>query len=181
MTESKVIAETIAWIHSVVIGCHFCPFAAKAMLGKGVHFVVVEEATEKVAVESLLQQLHYLDETAEIETAFIIFPNHFTDFHSYLKLVSSAEKLASRYGYDGIYQVASFHPDYCFVGSDADDPANYTNRSIYPMLHILRESSITNALKYYAHPEGIPQRNIEFAREKGLLYMQLLRASCLAK
>jgi hypothetical protein len=179
MTEDKVIAETIAWIQSIVIDCHFCPFAAKVMDDKAVHFVVLEEATEQPALTALLEQFQYLNDTEDVETTFLILPNGFNDFHSYLALVASAEKLARRHNYEGIYQIASFHPDYCFAGSDADDPANYTNRSIYPMLHLLRESSITQALQHFPHPELIPQRNIDFAREKGLQYMKLLRESCL--
>lgn len=90
-----------------------------------------------------------------------------------------AERLISKENYDGIFQIASFHPDYCFEGSDENDPANYTNRSIYPMLHILREESLTKALNLYPNPEDIPAHNIAFARQKGLKYMQLLRAACL--
>ncbi len=178
MTEKKVIAETIAWIQSIVIDCHFCPFAAKVMADKAVHFVVLEEASETMALETLLEQFQYLKDAVDVETTFIIFPNNFGDFHSYLALVASAEKLARRHHYEGIYQIASFHPDYRFAGSDVDDPANYTNRSIYPMLHLLRESSITQALKHFPHPELIPQRNIDFARQKGLQYMKLLREAC---
>jgi hypothetical protein len=76
--------------------------------------------------------------------------------------------------------VASFHPDYCFESSPADDPANFTNRSPYPMLHLLREESIEKALEHYpGDPEEIPENNIRFAREKGLAYMKILRDSCL--
>ena len=178
MIENKVIAETIAWIQSIVIDCHFCPFAAKAMADKSVHFVVLEEPSEKLTLGSLLEQLRFLDEAVDVETTFLIFPNHFAEFPSYLELVALAEKVVTRNHYDGIYQIASFHPEYCFAGSDADDPANYTNRSIYPMLHILRESSITHALQHFLHPKLIPQRNIDFAREKGLVYMKQLREAC---
>ena len=177
--EDKAITQTIAWIKSVVIGCNFCPFAAKPMLQKQIRYLVVEDANKERALDSLLNEFNFLDETSAIETTLIIFPDHFSDFASYLALVSAAEKLLSKQGYDGIYQVASFHPDYYFAGSDPDDPANYTNRSPYPMLHIIREESITNALKHYKDPEGIPGRNVEYAREKGLAYMQLLRAACM--
>lgn len=179
MTEKKVIAETIAWIQSIVIDCLFCPFAAKAMADKSVHFVVLEEVAEQPVLTALLEQLQYLNDTADVETTFLILPNGFKDFSAYLALVASAEKLVRRHHYEGVYQIASFHPYYCFAGSDPEDPANYTNRSIYPMLHILRESSITQALQHFPHPELIPQRNIDFARTKGLEYMQLLRDSCL--
>lgn len=177
--KDKVITQTIAWIKSVVIGCNFCPFAAKAMTQKSIRYVVLEEATREGTLASLLDELQYLDQHDDIETTFIITPNAFSDFTSYLTLVSAAEKTSSRQGYDGIYQIASFHPEYIFADSAPDDPANYTNRSIYPMLHLLREESITQALKHYKDPEGIPQRNVEYARERGLMYMEMLRAACI--
>jgi hypothetical protein len=179
LPDSEIINHTIAWIKSVVIGCNFCPFAAKPLLQKQIRYVVVEEATRDKALDAVLDEMHLLDQTIGIETTLIIFPNHFLDFASYLALVSAAEKVMSRHGYDGIYQVASFHPDYCFAGSDSYDPANYTNRSIYPMLHLIREESITNALKHFKDPEGIPGRNVDYAQEKGLVYMQMLRAACI--
>jgi hypothetical protein len=94
-------------------------------------------------------------------------------------LVNLAEKLLFDKGYEGVYQVASFHPLYQFEGAQLDDAANYTNRSAYPMLHLLREISIDKALENFKSPENIPDSNINFAREKGLVYMKLLRDSCL--
>lgn len=163
----------------MVIGCNFCPFAAKAMLRKSIRYVVLPEVTLESSLEAFVEELRYLDRTDDIETTLVIFPNHFADFEQYLDLVELAEALAADQGYEGIYQVASFHPDYCFADSDNGDPANYTNRSIYPMLHILREDSITNVLENFPDPEGIPQRNIDFAQHKGLAYMQVLRAACI--
>ena len=163
----------------MVIGCNFCPFAAKAMLRKSIRYVVLPEVTLESSLEAFVEELRYLDRTDDIETTLVIFPNHFADFEQYLDLVELAETLAADQGYEGIYQVASFHPDYCFADSDNGDPANYTNRSIYPMLHILREDSITNVLENFPDPEGIPQRNIDFAHQKGLAYMQVLRAACI--
>jgi uncharacterized protein len=179
LTSSAIIAQTSQWINSVVIGCNFCPFAAKAMLRKSIRYVVLPEATLPGALEAFIAELQYLDQTADIETTLVIFPSHFTDFEDYLDLVELAEDLSAEQGYEGVYQIASFHPAYCFAGAADDDPANYTNRSPYPMLHLLREDSITKAVAHYTDPEGIPERNIAFAREKGLRYMQLLRAACL--
>jgi hypothetical protein len=149
------------------------------MLRKSIRYVILQDATLESSLEAFLEELQYLDRTDDIETTLVIFPNNFADIEQYLDLVEFAETLASDQDYDGIYQVASFHPDYCFAGSDNDDPANYTNRSIYPMLHILREDSITKVLENFPDPEGIPERNIHFAQQKGLAYMQLLRAACI--
>ena len=120
-----------------------------------------------------------MDEDVHTETSFIIFPNTFQQFNDYLDIVAVAEKLLEQNGYEGIYQVASFHPLYLFAGSTENDAANYTNRSVYPMLHLLREASIDKALQNYKHPGNIPDTNINFAREKGLLYMKMLRDACL--
>jgi hypothetical protein len=118
-------------------------------------------------LEALKTELEELENNTDIETSFIIFENDFKDFNDYLDLVKKAERLLTKEDYDGIYQIASFHPDYCFDGAEEDDAANYTNRSIYPMLHILREESLTKALSLFPNPE------------KGLQYMQLLRSACL--
>ena len=179
MSESTIIAQTTQWINSVVIGCNFCPFAAKSMLRKSVRLVVLPDVNLESSLEALVAELQFLDQAEEIETTLLIFPTQFTDFEEYLDLVELAEDLSVEQGYEGVYQVASFHPDYCFADAEPDDAANFTNRSPYPMLHILREESLTKVLEHYIDPEGIPERNMAFAREKGLKYMEMLRAACL--
>jgi uncharacterized protein len=177
-TEEKVIEQTNNWIKSIVIDCNFCPFAAKALFNKSVGYVVKSNVNLHESIDALKVELENLDDNTDIETSFIIFENDFTDFDDYLNLVKKAEQLIDSENYDGIYQIASFHPNYCFEGSNENDAANFTNRSIYPMLHILREESLTKALSLFPNPEEIPHKNIDFARQKGLQYMQLLRASC---
>lgn len=143
--------------------------------------MVLHDSNAANTRETLIAEMILLDDEADIETTLIILPDRFSDFHQYLDLVRSAESTVTRAGNDGIYQIASFHPDYLFAGSDPDDPANYTNRSLYPMLHLLRESSITKAIANYPDTAEIPNQNIAFAREKGLVYMQLLRAACIGE
>ena len=82
-------------------------------------------------------------------------------------MASLAEDLLKEKGYEGVYQLASFHPMYRFASSVKNDAADYTNRSIYPMLQFLRESSIDKAIAQYENPEKIPERNVDFARKKG--------------
>jgi hypothetical protein len=179
ISPEKIIEQTNNWIKSVVIDCNFCPFAAKALFNKSIGYTVKSNINMIESLEALKAELEKLDTDTNIETSFIIFENNFTDFDDYLGLVKKAEQLLTKENYDGIYQIASFHPDYCFNGSDESDAANYTNRSIYPMLHILREDSLTKALSLFPNPEEIPHNNIDFTRQKGLHYMQLLRASCI--
>ena len=178
--ESEIIQQTEKWIKSVVIDLNFCPFASRALLKKSVRYIVLKDVGVKQSLEALVQEFEFLNDHEDIETTFLIFANDFVDFKVYLQLVKKAENTITKEDYDGIYQVASFHPDYCFDGSDSDDAANYTNRSIYPMLHVLREDSLTKALTLYPSPELIPEHNIALARQKGLQYMQMLRAACMS-
>lgn len=178
LTGEQIIAHTKKWIGEVVIGCNFCPFAAPVMKQDKIHYRVSFQTTPARCMNNLLEELKRLDTNEHIETAFLIFPNAFTRFDAYLHAVTLAEKLVKKNGYEGIYQVASFHPGYFFAGSNPNDAANYTNRSPYPMLHLLREESITRALEHYREPGNIPVRNMQFAREKGAVYMNMLRDSC---
>ncbi len=174
----KIIEQTKKWIRDVVIGCNFCPFAAAVIKKNKVYYRVADAGDQTVPLQVLNEELKRLDENENIETGFIIFPVSFENFDDYLNLVDKSELFLNKNGYEGVYQLASFHPDYCFANSDENDAANYTNRSPYPMLHLLREASIDIALKHYSDPESIPERNVNFARTKGLAYMKMLRDTC---
>jgi len=178
ISSQQVISQTLAWITNVVVGCNFCPFAGREVKRGSIHFEVVHTEEPAEILQSLSREFDRLDNDEGVETTLIILPDRFSSFESYLDMISICEEFLADQGYDGVYQVASFHPEYIFEGEAVTDPANYTNRSLYPMIHILRESSITNALPGFDHPERIPQRNIEFAWKKGLTQMQLLRESC---
>jgi hypothetical protein len=178
-TTAQVIEQTRKWITDVVIACNFCPFASREVKRNSIHYQVETGTSIENALTLMLQECKRLDEHPEVETILLIFPNAFKSFEQYLDLVGKADKLLKKKGYEGTYQVASFHPDYRFAGAPADDAANFTNRSIYPMLHLLREASIEQALKRYPDPDSIPASNIDFARNKGVTYMKMLRDSCL--
>ena len=173
-----IINQTKKWITDVIVGCNFCPFAAKVVKQQVIHYQVEKTVATDICLDAFLQEMIRLDKDSNIETSFLIFPYSFANFDDYLNLVTLAEKLIFENDYEGIYQVASFHPLYQFEGSRDDDAANYTNRSVYPMLHLLREESIDSALEHFKNPENIPVTNINFAREKGLVYMKLLRDNC---
>ena len=141
-------------------------------------FSVNQDSVIERCLLNLMLECDQLDTDESIETTLLIYTDAFTGFDDYLDFLELAETLLTEQGYEGIYQLASFHPDYCFEGADQNDPANYTNRSPYPMLHLLRESSIEQAVNAYPHPENIPQRNIELTRELGLAKMRALLSSC---
>ncbi len=178
-SSQQIIDQTITWIHKVVVGCNFCPFAARPMQQHHVHYQVEASTDVTVCMEAFLKELARLDKELPIETSFLIFSNAFGQFDDYLDAVSIAEHLLKENGYEGVYQLASFHPKYRFATSAKSDAADYTNRSIYPMLHLLRESSVEKAIAHYEKPENIPKRNVDFARKKGVTFMKLLRDSCI--
>lgn len=178
-SSQQVIDQTKAWIQKVVVGCNFCPFAAKTLKQHHVHYQVEASMNKTVCLETFLKEIARLDKEPDIETSFLIFSNAFKQFDDYLDMASIAEHLLKEKGYEGVYQLASFHPMYRFASSVKNDAADYTNRSIYPMLHLLRESSIDKAIAHYENPEKIPERNVDFARKKGLTFMKLLRDSCI--
>ncbi len=167
-SEGLVISRTKNWIEKIVMGLNFCPFAAKPFKEGGIHYVVCKEANLKLALEQLMRSALFLDENNKIETLLIIFENSFLDFIKYLELLDLSEQLFEKEGYDGIYQIASFHPRYIFAGSNNEDPANYTNRSPYPMLHLLREESVAVAIEKHSNADEIPEKNIKKATDLGI-------------
>ncbi|MFT5264069.1 MAG: hypothetical protein ACI8YQ_002813 [Polaribacter sp.] len=172
--QQTIITESKSWVERVVIGCNFCPFARKAFIENKIHFEVVHSEALNDQLESILLELQRLDSRDDLETTLILFPSQFLEFESYLDFVSLAEGLLVAHDYEGVYQIASFHPNYIFAGSDEDDPANFTNRSPYSMVHLLRESSVSKAVDLYPDVDAIPERNIDFARKKGLEGMKKL-------
>lgn len=129
-------------------------------------------------LEALILEAKYLDCHPDTETTLIVFADAYASFDDFLDLAAIADDLLIEQGYEGIYQLASFHPDYCFADEDPTDAANYTNRSPFPMLHLIREASIEQVLQHYPEPEAIPQRNIALTRQLGLTYLRKLLSDC---
>jgi hypothetical protein len=179
--SEAVIALTKKWIREVVVGCNFCPFASKELKRGSIYYEVIAVADLEAVLQAAALALQQLDNEPDIETSLLILPNQFQLFDEYLELVELTEALIEKENYEGIYQVASFHPAYLFAGSNDEDPSNYTNRSPYPMLHFLREESVSRAIDSYPDIDGVPERNIRFTQEKGLLFMQQLLATCMNK
>ena len=165
--NQTTVNQTKQWLEEIIVGMNFCPFAKKELVSNTIHYYVSNQGQTKLALEEVIEQCRYLEQHDEIETSLIIFNKGFKNFDKYLELLDYANDLLADSGYEGIFQLASFHPDYCFEGEDIDDAANYTNRSPYPIIHILREESLERVLNVYKNPEEIPENNIEIAREKG--------------
>lgn len=170
--------QTENWLKTVIIHYNICPFARAVVEKNAVHYCVDESLALEENLQTLIEEVQRLDDDTEIETTLLIYAGAFADFDDFLDYLEMAEQFLAMQGYDGVYQLASFHPNYCFEGADESDAANYTNRSPYPMLHLLREAGIEKALEFYPNPEKIPERNIKLTRELGLEKMQALLAAC---
>jgi len=178
ISDAELIAQTTRWIETVIVANNFCPFAAREVQRDSIRYRVVRDSAPEPCLLAVAEECLRLDDDPDTETTLVVFLEAFADFYDYLDFVAIAEELLLEQGYEGVYQLASFHPEYLFDGSDTQDPANYTNRSPYPMLHLLRESSIERALQDYPGAEDIPQHNIDSTRRMGLERMQALLAAC---
>lgn len=178
MKESEehkaLIAPTRQWLKDVVIGFNFCPFARREFESGRVRYRVAESRKTKLLITALLEELHFLDGHDEIETTLLIFSEGLGDFYDYLDFLGLAQLTLEEVGYDGVFQLASFHPEYVFEGEAFDDASNYTNRSPSPMIHLIREASIERAVAAHRDVDGIPERNQILAREKGAEFWRAL-------
>ena len=170
--------HTENWLKSVIIHYNICPFAKAVVEKNAVHYCVDESLAMEENLQTLIDEAQRLDSDSGIETTLLIYARAFTGFDDFLDYLELANKLLAMQGYSGMYQLASFHPHYCFEGTNETDAANYTNRSPYPMLHLIREASIEKALAFFPNPENIPIRNIKLTQELGLEKMQTLLAAC---
>ncbi|KAA0011101.1 DUF1415 domain-containing protein [Billgrantia pellis] len=166
-TLTPACIATRAWVETFVVARHVCPFASRELANDTVRFVEVKAQRWESALEAMIDECRRLDATPAIETTLIVLRPGLETFDAYLDFLAVAEALLVEQGYEGIYQLASFHPGYCFEGAEENDPANFTNRSPWPMLHLLREAGLERALAHYSDPEAIPERNVEAMRRLG--------------
>lgn len=178
MPNHAIITQTKKWIASFIIAHNICPFAKREYDSGSIHYELVTSDTFEEQLQTLILACSNLDNNSNIETTLLILTNGLDDYDDYLDFLAVANALMHKQGYEGVYQLASFHPDYCFEGVAADDASHYTNRSPYPMLHLIREASLEKVLTHYPNPEKIPERNIEYTRELGVKTLRELLASC---
>jgi hypothetical protein len=177
----KPVEQTRCWIKNVVIGLNLCPFARVPFEADTIRYRLCELQDADTVYAALIEELaSFAGLSAEkAETGLFIISDGLRDFDEYLDVLEDAQAALEEAGLDAMLQLASFHPDYCFDGMEDDDPANYTNRSPYPMFHLIRQDGLAAALESWADPERIPRRNVALLREKGLRYMQDLRMACM--
>ncbi len=168
-TDDLVIADTQRWLERAVIGLNLCPFA-KAVHVKGqIHYAVSHAENQSDLLQDLereAQELVAIDPTIR-DTTLLISPSCLQDFLDYNDFIGRAEKLLRRLKLEGVLQIATFHPQYRFADAAEDDITNYTNRSPYPVLHLLREESIDKAVEAFPEAEEIFERNMDAMSELG--------------
>lgn len=178
MNSKPFVEATRHWVETVVVGLNLCPFAKRELVRERIYFAVTEAVTEDDLMLALHAEIQRLDADDAIETTLLIHPRVLQDFHHYNEFLAEADGLLAHLGYEGIYQIASFHPDYQFGGTEPEDVENYTNRSPYPMLHLLRESSLERVIANYPDTETIPRQNVELVERLGAEHMQALLQDC---
>lgn len=165
--DTDVVLASKQWLKEIIIGLNFCPFAKKEFVNNTIYYHESKAEQVKPALHELIEQCRYLQAHDELETTLIIYNSGFRRFERYLDLVDYANELLAESGFEGIFQLASMHPEYCFEGENFDDASNFTNRSPYPIIHIIREASMARVLSVYNNPEKIPENNIVLTKEKG--------------
>lgn len=172
MNSAKAIEQTLQWVDNVIIGENFCPFARKEREQDRIRVSTVEESDHALILQSLLDEMLLLENDAKVETTLLVITEGCKDFFDYLDLVDLANRLIRQQQYEGVFQLATFHPDYLFADAPADATSHYTNRSPLPILHILREESLEIALENFPNPENIPTRNIQHAEKLGKAFFK---------
>ena len=172
LSKQHVIGATLKWVDDIVIKHNFCPFARYVRTPNQIRCVVVSGDAGNV-IQSLYDELRHLEENNSTATTLIALTHSsVADFNGYLDVLAIGENMLHDWGYSGTYQLASFHPDYVFDGSNVNDAENYTNRSPYPLFHLIREADITRYMKKEEDAEKIFSRNIEKAQELGCPYFK---------
>lgn len=175
-----IIAHTRNWVEKVVIGLNLCPFARRPFQGGMLRFSLSEARDEQALLGDLLKELQYLVDTPgyQTETTLLIHPFVLGDFDDFLDFWGMTEDLLAAAGLEGEIQIAGFHPDFEFEGEDAGSVSVYTNRSPYPMLHLLREQSVGLAADTHPDTSEIPKANIRLLEEMGIEKVKALLNAC---
>lgn len=164
-----VSEHTKQWLEKAVIGLNLCPFAKAPHVKNLVRIVVSEARHLDGFLEDLDRELQLLGNTpaSELETTLLVHPTLFPDFETFNQMLEIADDAVVENELEGIVQIAPFHPDFQFEGTEADDISNYTNRSPYPTLHLIREDSIAKAAEAFPDSSAIFDRNIALLEKMG--------------
>ncbi len=170
MSQDKAIQQTKNWVEKIVIKNNFCPFAAKPFRQNTIRYAVTKAKNENDLVDDVVNEVAKLRDAKpeELETSLLILTDCLQNFEQYNQFLDVADAIIEEMDVVGEIQIASFHPDYCFADLAPDDVRNYTNRSIYPMFHFIREASVEEARNTYPGVEAVPEKNMQKLEEMGL-------------
>lgn len=165
----EVVASTQVWLERAVIGLNLCPFAKAVHVKKQIRYAVTAAQTADELLAELEHELQLLAGTDPklLDTTLLIHPQAMVDFIDFHFFLAEADALIRKLGFDGVFQIASLHPQYEFAGSEPDEIENFTNRSPYPTLHLLREASIDRAVAAFPDAADIFEKNIETLNRLG--------------
>ncbi|MEM1188611.1 MAG: DUF1415 domain-containing protein [Pseudomonadota bacterium] len=166
------------WVWDLVVGLNLCPFARRELEAGRVRITVSPALSAKQLLADLDAELATLRKDRGIETTLLIHPQQLQDFSAYLDFLDLADALLETRGDRGVFQLAGFHPEYCFENATCDDAANYTNRSPYPMLHLLREAGVSKAVASHPDVSSIPAANMARLRKLGAAAMESSWNAC---
>ena len=169
MTDEEVLAKTRHWLEAAVIGLNLCPFAKAVYVKNQVRLVVSKARHADDLLEELDRELDLLVGTpgADIDTTLLIHATLFEDFLDFNDFLEVAEGVVDEHGLEGVIQLASFHPQFQFEGTEADDISNYTNRAPFAILHLLREESVARAVEAFPQADTIFEANIVVLEKLG--------------
>lgn len=166
------------WLTSIVIGLNLCPFAQREYRKSSIRFKTSFAENEQGIVADLVAELSLLNKHQELETSLLIVPNALAEFENFNDFLGFTDSLLEEMDLDGVFQVASFHPEYRFAGTENDDAENFTNRAPYPILHILRESSLDWAVDEHPDTNQIPLDNIALMNKLGVEQLRKMLVQC---
>ncbi len=174
--DDDIIAATRRWVETIVIGLNLCPFAKAVYVKNQIRIVVSHARNSDVLLDELETELKYFADADpnEVETSLLIHPEVLTDFLDYNDFLDQCDSVVEESEMEGVLQVASFHPQHQFADTETDDVTNFTNRSPYPTLHLLREESVTRAVETFPDVEGIYEKNIATLRGLGVVAVRKL-------
>lgn len=178
MNTEAIISAVRTWVEQIVVAESLCPFARRPLEADQIRFTVTDADNKIALLASLSDEVDLLTQNPTVETTLLIHPGVLDDFFAYNQFLDDVDELIRSKDMEGVFQIASFHPEYQFAGTAPDDAENYSNRSPYPLLHLIREASIEAAIESFDDIEGVPERNIHHLRTIGAEALKTRLQAC---
>jgi len=172
ISDDQILTACQQWVEQFIVQHSICPFARPVVESQQLGYKLISATDTEQSLIEVMGQIQQLQVNEEPETLLMILPAWKNDFNGFLNVLDIANVLLDEHDLKSTFQLASFHPEYLFEGEPEQDCSHYTNRSPWPMIHIIRQQSISNALKSFANPERIPERNIDLMNQLGKAHLK---------